>query len=229
MDQLEIAIQRAPAVVLDPPGEHTATVIWLHGLGADGHDFGPIVPELNLPQRSGIRFVFPHALSRPVTINSGFVMPAWYDIRDSDLSKGEDTQGIQDSARIINGFIGAEVNAGIPSARIVLAGFSQGGAMALYCGLRYPETLAGILALSTYLPLPKQLAQEAHTANRAVPIFMAHGLADPIIPVYQGWRSCTLLKALGYPVVWCDYNMQHAVCPLEIADIGEWLKARLID
>jgi phospholipase/carboxylesterase len=227
MDRLDIATQRA--VVLDPPGEHTATVIWLHGLGADGHDFEPIVPVLDLPQRYGIRFVFPHALSRPVTINSGFIMPAWYDVRDRDLSKDEDAQGIQDSARIINGFIGAEVNAGVPSTRIVLAGFSQGGAMALYCGLRYPETLAGILALSTYLPLPKQLAQEAHTANRAVPIFMAHGLADTLIPVYQGWQSCMLLKDLGYPVVWHDYTMQHAVCPMEIADIGTWIKARLID
>lgn len=216
-------------VIVEPPGEHTATVIWLHGLGADGHDFEPIVPELDLPYKHGIRFVFPHAPYRPVTINRGFVMRAWYDVRHTDLRQEEDKQGIQDSAVIIKRYIEQEISSGFLSTRILVAGFSQGGAIALYCGLRYPETLAGILALSAYLPLPQALEREAHSANQATPLFMAHGTADPIIPLYQGRQTYELLRALGYAVVWRDYPMPHAVCPMEIADIGGWIKARLLD
>jgi len=217
------------AVVLDPPGHPTASVIWLHGLGADGHDFEPIVPELDLPIAHGIRFVFPNAPYRPVTINGGLIMPAWYDVRNIDLRREEDEEGVKDSTLIVRRFIEHEVALGILTTRILLAGFSQGGAIALYCGLRYPQTLAGILALSTYLPFPDQLILESHRANKATPIFMAHGVADPIIPVYQGQQSYALLKTLGYPVEWRDYPMQHAVCPAEVSDIADWMRARLFD
>ena len=217
------------AVILEPLGGHTATVIWLHGLGADGHDFEPIVPALDLPYHHGIRFVFPHAPALPVTINGGLIMRAWYDIRDSDLRQQEDEQGIRESTAIVGRYIEQEIRSGLVSTRALLAGFSQGGAIALYCGLRYPEPLAGILALSAYLPLPECLAREAHSANQAIPLFMAHGTADTIIPLSQGLQSYRLLNELGYSVVWRDYPMPHAVCPAEIADIGAWIKARLLD
>jgi phospholipase/carboxylesterase len=221
--------QPLDAVVLNPTGKPTATVIWLHGLGADGHDFEPIVPELRLPADHRIRFVFPHAPRRPVTINGGLVMPAWYDVRSPDLRREEDETGIQDSTRMIEGFIAHQTAQGIPVDRILLAGFSQGGAIALHCGLRQSQALAGILALSTYLPLPNSLESEAHEANKAVPIFMAHGVADPVIPHHQGWQSCIFLKGLGYTVTWRDYPMQHSVCLAEIADISAWLQERFRD
>lgn len=217
------------AVVIDAPGTHASSVIWLHGLGADGHDFEPVVPGLGLSRGHGVRFVFPHAPRQPITINGGLIMPAWYDVRDVDLRRTEDAVGIRRSATRINQFIEREMSLGVATHRILLAGFSQGGAIALYCGLRYPQALAGILALSTYLPLSDELAREASGANRATPIFMAHGAADPLIPLYQGKASATRLTNLGYTVEWRDYPMPHAVCPAEIRDIGDWIKARLID
>lgn len=217
------------AVVLSPPGTHAASVIWLHGLGADGHDFEPMVPQLDLPAEHGIRFVFPNAPKRPVTINAGLVMPAWYDVRHADLRGGEDADGIVESAGSIEQLIQVETNRGIDAGKIALAGFSQGGAVALHCGLRHSEKLAGILALSTYLPLPERLASEASTANRGTPIFMAHGLFDPIVPIHQSRDSCAQLRSAGYEVEWHDYPMPHGVCPQEIADIGAWLKVRLMD
>ena len=217
------------AVIIEPRTIHKASVIWLHGLGADGHDFEPIVPELHLPDEPGIRFIFPHAPVRPVTINGGMPMRAWYDVRESDLSKQEDVASIEDSARILNSYINVELAEGISASKIVIAGFSQGGAITLFAGLRFPVKLAGLLALSTYLPMPDRLASEAHLENKSVPVMMLHGVFDPVIPVYLGKRSCDFLQQSGYPVEWRTYPMQHAVCPQEIRDISLWLKTRLSD
>lgn len=217
------------AVIIEPGSTHRASVIWLHGLGADGHDFEPIVPELRLPDGAGVRFIFPNAPVRPVTINGGMAMRAWYDIRSPDLSRNEDADAIIDSARIVNGYIEREQHAGIDIENIILAGFSQGGAIALHAGLRQAGKLAGILGLSTYLPLPDRLASEARAENRDTPILMAHGSFDPVIPVSLGKNSCTFLQQSGYPVEWYTYPMQHAVCTDEIDVIGRWLKKCLVD
>lgn len=216
------------AVVIEPLSEHKASVIWLHGLGADGHDFEPIVPELGLPQDHGIRFIFPHAPTRPVTINGGMVMRAWYDIRSPEFGKQEDTDAIKDSARLLCEYIDAEISSGIPSEKVLLAGFSQGGAIILYTGLRYSQSLAGLLALSTYLPLVDQFLTEANSANICIPIMMMHGTFDPVIPLYMGQQSYDLLEQTGYSIEWRDYPMQHAVCPQEIQEISNWLQARLL-
>lgn len=204
-------------------GAPDSAVIWLHGLGADGHDFAPIVPELNLPHSARIRFIFPHAPMLPVTINGGYVMPAWYDVKSLDLCQEEDDAGIRASQRLLETLIQGEVERGITSSRIVLAGFSQGGAIALHTGLRHTPALAGVLALSTYLPLPHALMAEASPANAELPIFMAHGTADSVIPLPQGVASRDFLQKTGYPVDWREYPMAHSVCPQEIADIGVWL------
>ena len=198
-----------------------ASVIWLHGLGADGNDFAPIVPELRLP-RAAIRFVFPHAPVQPVTINGGMRMRAWYDITDGAIRR-EDERGVRASQVLIETLIGMEKERGTKAERLVLAGFSQGGAIALQTGLRHPERIAGIMALSTYVPVGEKLAAEASTANRDVPIFMAHGSYDPIIPLVRAEQSRKLLESLGYPVEWREYGMPHSVCPEELADIGAWL------
>ncbi len=202
-------------------------VIWLHGLGADGHDFEPIVPALKLPDAPVVRFVFPHAPMRPVTINGGMVMRAWYDIADVDLARREDTDAIEQSAIQVRALIESQHREGIPSERIILAGFSQGGAIALHTGLRYPESLAGIMALSTYVPVRERLAKEAHAANAGTPIFMAHGTYDPVIPLLLADASRKLLESLGYSVEWRTYPMQHAVNAEEVDDIGRWLRARM--
>jgi phospholipase/carboxylesterase len=204
-----------------------ATVIWLHGLGADGHDFEPIVPELHLPPALAVRFVFPHAPLQPITINQGYVMRAWYDVAGLDLSQTEDAEGIEASASLLRELMERERQRGIPAERIVLAGFSQGGAMALHTGLRYPQRLAGMLALSAYLPLAARFAQAAHPANAGTPLMMAHGTRDPVIPIRLGEASRDLLQRLGYRVAWHTYPMEHRVCPEEIADIAAWLTAVL--
>ncbi|HET7315354.1 alpha/beta fold hydrolase [Salinisphaera sp.] len=214
-------------VVIQPPFAATASVVWLHGLGADGNDFVPIVPELGLGEQHTVRFVFPNAPQRPVTINSGMHMPAWYDIAGVDLADKQDRAGIQASAAEIEALIAREIEAGIPAHRIVLAGFSQGGAVALHTGLRHGASLAGIMALSTYLPLHDALAAEAGDANRGVPIFMAHGSEDPVVPLTLGRDSRDLLVKLGYTVDWHEYPMAHQVCLPEIASIGRWLRERL--
>lgn len=216
------------AVIIEPARQHRSSVIWLHGLGADGHDFEPVVPELGLPGDHGIRFIFPHAPVRPVTINGGIPMRAWYDVRHPDLRMQEDTAAIRESSAIIGDYIERELSAGIPAESIILAGFSQGGAIALYCGLRYPQKLAGILALSTYLPLPDSLADEASAANSETPILMCHGMYDPVIPVSAGEQSRDRLQQSGYRVTWHSYPMQHAVCMEEIRLIAGWLKDRLL-
>lgn len=200
----------------------TASVIWLHGLGADGNDFAPIVPELDLDyQRTGpIRFVFPHADRIPVTINGGYVMRAWYDILGVDLARREDEPGLRKSEQLVRDLIDAEVARGIPANRIVLAGFSQGCAMALLTGLRYPRRLAAVVGLSGYLPLADRLAGERHEANADVPVFLAHGNQDPVVAMSRAVAARDALRALGYSVVWKEYPMPHSVCAEEIADIA---------
>jgi phospholipase/carboxylesterase len=210
------------AIELQTAPQPTTSVIWLHGLGADGNDFVPIVGEIDLPS-TPIRFVFPHAPMQAVTINNGYVMRAWYDILGQDLARREDERGVRASQALIEPLIAREKSRGVPAERIVLAGFSQGGAIALHTGLRHPERLAGILALSTYVPVAASLAAEAHAANRTVPIFMAHGTYDPVIPLAYARASRDLLQRLGYSVEWHEYPMPHSVAPQEIAAIGSWL------
>lgn len=214
-------------VVLAPAQTATATVLWLHGLGADGHDFVPIVPELRLPESLAVRFVFPHAHLRPVTINNGHIMRAWYDIKMTALQGDEDETGIRESETLVREYIQREREAGIAADRIVIAGFSQGGAIALHTALRYPQRLAGVLALSTYLPLRQTLAGEASTANRDVPILMCHGTQDSMVPLALGAVSRDLLVKAGHAVTWKQYPMSHEVTLPEIADIAAWLRERL--
>jgi phospholipase/carboxylesterase len=194
----------------------------MHGLGATGHDFASVPPELGLPPELPVRFVFPHSPKIPVTINMGFVMPAWYDITSLD-SRGHDAEGIERSASQIQRLIERECAAGIPANKIVLAGFSQGGAIALHTGLRYPEKLAGVMVLSAYLLMPERLKSEAKEANRETPIFQAHGLHDPMVTLDIGQRSRAALEDQGYQVQWHEYSMPHSVCAEEIRDIGRWL------
>lgn len=205
-----------------------ASIIWLHGLGADGHDFEPIVDELKLPGTLRLRFVFPHAPSMPVSINNGYIMPAWYDVRQSDFGVEQDEAGIRQSARSIRLLVEHEIMRGIQAERIVLAGFSQGGAMALHTGLRFDQRLAAIMALSAYLTLPDTLAAEAHEANAKTPIFMAHGVQDAIVPFDMGDTSRRRLQAMGHALAWHAYPMGHGVCPEEIRAISTWLQTVLV-
>ena len=209
-------------LVIEPPITATGSVVWLHGLGADGHDFEPLVPELGLLER-GVRFILPHAPQRPVTINAGYVMRAWYDIRRPDLRVEADTRGIRASVAAVVTLIEAEIARGIVPERIVLAGFSQGGAIVLHAGLSYPQRLAGILALSTYLALPAELAAEITDANRSIPVFIGHGTEDPIAPFALAEDTRAQLQALGCSVAFHAYHMPHSVCMEEVADIRAWL------
>lgn len=202
--------------------EPAASVIWLHGLGADGYDFDPIVPALRLPGGPEVRYVFPHAPIRPVTINGGAEMRAWYDIVALQRGAHEDEAGIRESAAAVAALIRREAERGIPAHRVVLAGFSQGGAVALHAGLRYPERLAGIIGLSTYLPL-RAAAGEFHAANRQMPIFMAHGSLDPVVPAVLGEESAGFLLESGFEVEFKRYTMPHSVCPEEVEDIRRWM------
>jgi phospholipase/carboxylesterase len=206
----------------DPKG----TVIWMHGLGADGWDFVPIVRELPLAEGLDLRFIFPHAPTRPVTINNGYVMRAWYDIVQQDLGRKADEGGIRESQKAIDHLIQRERERGVAADRIVLAGFSQGGAIALQTGLRHPESLGGIVALSTYLPLEESLDREASAANKRVPIFMAHGSEDPIVPIDLALASRRKLEARGYELEWHDYPMPHSVCAEEVEALAGWLAQR---
>lgn len=203
------------------------SVIWLHGLGADGHDFEPIVPYLGLPAATAVRFIFPHALMRPITINGGAVMRAWYDIIEISTSKGQDEAGISHSARKVRELIDFEISRGIEASKIILAGFSQGGAMALHVGLRYPHRLAGIMALSAYLMFPDRLQSESSTANAQTPVFIAHGTQDPVVPYSLGQAAHTMLQAGQRPVEWHSYPIPHSVSQPEIADIGRWMQGCL--
>ena len=206
------------------PSDAEYSVIWLHGLGANGHDFEAIVPELALPEGKKIRFVFPHAPSIPVTINSGVVMPAWYDIRAMDFLAGQDEAGIRRSEQQLVELIEREIERGVSSEHIVLAGFSQGGAIVLHTGLRYAKPLAGIMALSTYLPLDETVAAERHDANQSVSIYMGHGSQDPVVPVHLAEVSRDYLQELAYPLEWHVYFMEHSVHPDEISDLSQWLQ-----
>ena len=212
------------AVEVETGPNPAAAVIWLHGLGADGHDFEPIVPQLVRPGERAVRFVFPHAPIRPVTLNNGFAMRAWYDIVSLERRGPEDETGIRASQALVEELIQRENARGIKSERIVLAGFSQGGGLALFAGLRHGEKLAGIMGLSCYLLLAGRLAAERGTANQATPIFLAHGLQDPVIAPALGEQARAALEAAGYPVEWHTYTMPHSVCPQEVADLAAWLR-----
>jgi len=216
-----------PAIEIETKRKPSHAVIWLHGLGADGNDFVPVVKELKLPPL-GIRFVFPHAPMRPVTINGGFVMRAWYDIAYQELAFKEDERGLRESQKLIEELIVRENTRGIPSSRIVLAGFSQGGVLALQTGLRQSKPLAGLMALSSYLPMSPMIEVERNAASNSVPIFMGHGITDNIVPLALGKMSRDTLIKLGYEVEWHQYTMPHSVCAEELADIGVWLKRVLL-
>lgn len=224
-----MTISPLDTVEIETAPNPTVAVIWLHGLGADGNDFVPIVRELDLTGCPPIRFVFPHAPTMPVTINNGYVMRAWYDILGTDLVKREDEGGLRKSQQAVEDLIEQQKALGIPASRIVLAGFSQGCAMTLQTGLRYPQKLAGLLCLSGYLPLSGAFPSERHPANHETPIFLAHGRSDPVIPIDRAEQSRDLLIANGYRVSWHPYVMQHSVCAEEIGDIGRWLKTVLAD
>lgn len=216
-------MSQLPECVEVGPSDAQYVVIWLHGLGADGHDFEPLVPELGL-QDKRVRFVFPHAPAQPITVNAGMPMRAWYDIRSTQIQQHEDAEGIRQSQTAVEGLIQQERQRRVPSSHIILAGFSQGGAIALHTGLRHPEPLGGILALSTYLPLVPEFEQERDPVNQTVPLFMAHGEQDPIIPLWLAEDSRYFLEQAGYSVDWHTYSMQHQVSLDEVSDIAAWLR-----
>ncbi len=195
-------------VEINPLGAVKACVIWLHGLGADGHDFEPIVPELGLTPDQGVRFVFPHAPRRPVTINGGYVMPAWYDIASEDLERGVDEAGLLESERQVTTLVADEIERGVPASRIIMAGFSQGGVIAMGVATRFQPALGGLMVLSAYVALPQHLPNAAGI----LPVFMAHGTEDTLVPCHLGQKGCKLLIEKGYGVRWHDYPMPHAVC-----------------
>ncbi|MDQ6684877.1 MAG: alpha/beta hydrolase [Pseudomonadota bacterium] len=200
-----------------------SSIIVLHGLGADGNDFVPVSEELDLAAIGPVRYVFPHAPTRPVTVNNGYVMRAWYDVLGAQLERHEDEAGLRASQRLVEAVIGREKERGIPASRIVIAGFSQGCAMTLMTGLRHDERLAGLAGLSGYLPLAAAAEAERHTISRELPIFLAHGRFDPVIPIALGRQSRDELLRLGHPVEWHEYAMPHSVCGEEIADLQHWL------
>jgi len=215
------------AVEFNPAGAPRACLIWLHGLGADGHDFEPLIPELGIVDELAVRVLLPHAPRRPVTLNNGLLMRAWYDVTAPDLSAGEDRQGIMAAEQWLLQMIAREESGGIPAERIVLAGFSQGGAMALHTGLGCTRRLAGILALSSYLPLAAAAAEHVTPEGLATPVMMAHGTQDTVIPLALAARSRDQLQQLGCRLDWHSYPMAHALCPEEIRDVRAWLVRRL--
>ncbi|GAB6043900.1 alpha/beta hydrolase [Endothiovibrio diazotrophicus] len=217
-----------PCIEIEPPSAADAAVIWLHGLGADGHDFAGIVPQLRLPPTAAIRFLFPHAPEMPVTLNNGYVMRAWYDLYSLDLSGGEDEAGIRASAARLEALVAREVARGVAEERVVLAGFSQGGAVALHAGLRHPARLGGVMALSTYLPLRAKAVQERREEGQETPCFVAHGEFDPVIPPQAGRHTAEQLEGWGMGCEFHEYPMDHSVHPQEIEHIRAWL-LRVLD
>lgn len=217
------------SIVVRPAGPERSVVIWLHGLGDSGHGFEGIAAELRLPEELGVRFVFPHAPVRPITINGGMSMRGWYDVRDMDLTREEDAEGIYQSEALLRDLIQREIDGGMPARRIVLAGFSQGGAVSLLTAVRSPERLAGVIALSTYLPLLDRVEAEGARSPTDLPIFAGHGAYDPIIPSAAGERSRDALERLGFPVEWKTYPMEHSVCLEEIRDVAAWLERTLTE
>jgi len=216
-----------PYIDVNPQQPAKAVVIWLHGLGDTGHGFAPIVPELKVDPALAVRFVFPHAPTRPVTINNGMMMNAWYDIKSLDLDNRADEEGVIESAALVEALIGAEMAKGIDSNKIVLAGFSQGGVVALHVATRIKHKLAGVLAMSTYMCKPQQLAAQAHTANRKTPFFVAHGSNDEMVPMMAGKQAKQALEDNQYQVQWRQYPMGHSVCPEQLVDISTWLHQHL--
>jgi|TARA_B100001094_G_scaffold137874_1_gene133506 phospholipase/carboxylesterase len=218
-------------VEIEINGKPTASIIWLHGLGADGHDFESIVPQLNIPENIGIRFLFPHAPIRPITINGGMPMRAWYDISSLDRQGTQDEKGIRESSLFLESLITREFNRGVNHRRIILAGFSQGGAIALHTALRFPHSLGGLLALSTWLPLENSLKEEVinnkYSQSTEIPIFLAHGQFDPVIALKFGLESKKMLLDMKYSTLWKEYPMDHSVCVEEIKDIGLWISEAL--
>ena len=221
------SLESESEVTLEPTVPAIASVVLLHGLGADGWDFVPIVEDLRLPDALPVRFVFPHAPLRPVTVNAGYVMRAWYDITSFTPEGRADAAGLAESVGRMNGYLEQEAARGIPASKIVLAGFSQGGAVALSAGLRFPERLAGLLALSTYLPFPARLEGEKSAANADVPILMCHGRMDPVVPIGMGTEARDVLAAQGYAVEWHEYPMEHEVCAAELQETAKWLRGVL--
>ncbi len=214
-------------ITVEPKVKATSCVIWLHGLGDSGAGFAPVVPVLGLPKDHSIRFVFPHAPEQPVTINQGYVMRSWYDIKSMNLHDRADMDGVLASEISVNALIEEQIAAGIPANKIVLAGFSQGGVVSLFTGLRYGQTLAGIMALSCYLPTADKLPVELNEANKQTPILQHHGVQDDVVPMSAGKMAHDLLKASNYQTVWRSYNMPHSVLPEQLIDIGKWLQKRL--
>ncbi|MDX8398539.1 MAG: alpha/beta hydrolase fold domain-containing protein [Mariprofundaceae bacterium] len=216
-----------PTLIVETAPNTTATVIWLHGLGADGHDFEPIVDQLGLPLDLAVRFIFPHAPEMPVSLNGGYIMPAWYDIKHTDLGFEQDAKGIEQSAQQIQMLIDEQAQQGIKPHRIILAGFSQGGAMALHIALRQSQPLAGVMALSCYIPLADSFAAERNPATIDSAVFVGHGIDDSVVDFARGKHIQQTLAALGYAVTWQSYPMEHSVCQEEIKHIGQWIKSTL--
>jgi phospholipase/carboxylesterase len=215
-----------PAIERETNSDPDSTVIWLHGLGADGNDFAPLVPELNLPADLSVRFIFPNAPAMPVTVNGGFIMPAWYDILETTIDRRVDLAGLMASAGAINSFINREIDRGIDSKRIIIAGFSQGGAVAYQVALSHPKPLGGLLAMSTYFATAGII--EYSTANKAIPIMIQHGEYDPVVPEQLGREAIAQLKKNGYTTSYRNYPMEHSVCPEQIGDISRWLQDSLL-
>jgi phospholipase/carboxylesterase len=224
MEAIQLNSALLDCIEVNPSGKPAATIIWLHGLGADGHDFEAIVPELRLPDSLPVRFVFPHAPERAVTVNAGMIMRAWFDLIDLNLdANSADKEQFSESVEMLEALIENELRSGLASDRIVLAGFSQGGAIALHTGLHFPKRLAGILAMSMHLPTIRDRSAALSHANREVPIMMAHGQLDPLIPLARAIETRQELIRLGYAVSWHEYPIQHSVCAEEVADIRAWL------
>ncbi|WP_333971182.1 alpha/beta hydrolase [Alteromonas mediterranea] len=219
--------QLLPCVEINPSTAPDACVIWLHGLGDSGHGFAPIVPELKLPDSMAVKFLFPHAPERPITINGGMRMRAWYDIKSLDFESRADLEGVKESAEQVEQLIKAQIESGIKAERIVLAGFSQGGVIALHLAPRFSQKLAGVMALSTYMCEPALLSSEALDVNRETPIMMAHGEQDEVIPVFMGNAAFKTLNECGFKATWQTYTMQHNVCMQELNDISAWLQKLL--
>lgn len=217
-----------PFVDIKAQGETRGVVVWLHGLGDSGHGFAPIVPELRLPADAGIRFLFPHAPERPVTVNGGMRMRAWYDIKTMDLSNRADEDGVKASAAAVQQLLDTLIESGINSEQIILAGFSQGGVIALHLLPRLPYKLAGVMALSTYLSAPDKLKEEANNVNKATPVLVAHGNQDPVVPLFAGQQVYHVLKNAGFNASWHEYRMPHSVCAQEVADISSFIQRRLL-
>jgi phospholipase/carboxylesterase len=215
-------------ITIEPKSPATSCVIWLHGLGDSGAGFAPIVPALALPENHGIRFVFPNAPEQAVTINQGYVMRSWYDIKSMDLHNRADIEGVLASEKLVKGLIQEQIDSGIPAEKIILAGFSQGGVLSLFTALRFEHSLAGILALSCYLPTADKLPEQCHSANADTPILQNHGERDGVVPISAGKIENDLLNAAKYNVTWKSYPMEHSVLPEQLADISVWLQARLL-